>query len=69
MHEATIVAGFRRSRFADRLMAEKYRLDRVLILPIYRLLMKLRDKPTDKRSGAYLAITATSPAASLRLAS
>ena len=43
----------------DRLMAEKYRLDRVLILPIYRLLMKLRGKPTDERSGAYLAITAT----------
>src|SRR5688572_9773982 len=40
----------------DRLMAEKYRLDRVLILPIYRLVMKLRGKPTDERSGAYLAI-------------
>lgn len=43
----------------DRLMAEKYRLDRVLILPIYRLLLKLRGKPIDERSGAYLAITST----------
>ena len=43
----------------DRLMAEKYRVDRVLILPIYRLVMKLRGKPTDERSGAYLAITST----------
>ena len=43
----------------DRLMAEKYHVDRVLILPIYRLVMKLRCKSTDERSGAYLAITAT----------
>ena len=43
----------------DRLLAEKYRVDRVLILPIYRLVMKLRGKPTDERSGAYLAITST----------
>jgi uncharacterized protein len=43
----------------DRLMAEKYRVDRVLILPIYRLVMKLRGKPIDERSGAYLAITST----------
>jgi uncharacterized protein len=43
----------------DRLMAEKYRVDRVLILPIYRLVMKLRGKPIDERGGAYLAITAT----------
>jgi pimeloyl-ACP methyl ester carboxylesterase len=43
----------------DRLMAEKYRLDRVLILPIYRLVMKLRGKPIDERSAAYLAITST----------
>lgn len=41
----------------DRLMAEKYRLDRVLILPIYRLVMKLRGKPIHERGGAYLAIT------------
>ena len=43
----------------DRLMAEKYRVDRVLILPIYRLVMKLRGKPIDERGGAYLAITST----------
>jgi hypothetical protein len=43
----------------DRLMAEKYRVDRVLILPIYRLVLKLRGKPIDERSGAYLAITST----------
>jgi uncharacterized protein len=43
----------------ERLMAEKYRVDRVLILPIYRLVLKLRGKPVDERSGAYLAITST----------
>jgi hypothetical protein len=43
----------------DRLMAEKYRVDRVVILPIYRLVMMLRGKPVDERSGAYLAITST----------
>lgn len=43
----------------DRLMAEKYRVDRLLILPIYRLVLKLRGKPIEERSGAYLAITST----------
>lgn len=43
----------------DRLIAKKYRIDRVLILPIYRLVMKLRGKPVDGRGGAYLAITST----------
>jgi PPOX class probable F420-dependent enzyme len=42
-----------------RLIAEKYRVDRVLILPIYRLVMKLRGKPVDARSDAYLMITST----------
>jgi hypothetical protein len=41
----------------DRLMAEKYRIRRVLILPIYRLVMKLRGTPIDAHGGAYLAIT------------
>jgi len=42
----------------DRLMAEKYRVDRILVLPIYRLVMKLRGQAIDERSGAaYLAIT------------
>jgi hypothetical protein len=39
-------------------MAEKHRVDRVYVLPI-RLVMRLRGKPTDERSGAYLAITST----------
>ena len=44
----------------DRLMAEKYRVDRILILPIYRLVTKLRRKPAgDARTGVYLAITPT----------
>jgi uncharacterized protein len=43
----------------DWLMAEKYRLDRILILPIYRLVMKLHGKPVNERTGAYLAITST----------
>jgi PPOX class probable F420-dependent enzyme len=43
----------------DRLMAEKYRVDRVLILPLYRLMMKLRGQRVDERSSAYLAITST----------
>jgi PPOX class probable F420-dependent enzyme len=43
----------------DRLMAEKYRVDRFLILPIYRLVMKLRGKSTDERGDAYLSIKST----------
>jgi uncharacterized protein len=43
----------------DRLIAEKYRVDRVLILPIYRLVMKLRGKAVDDPGDAYLAITST----------
>ena len=43
----------------DRLIAEKYRVDRVLILPIYRLVMKLRGKPLDGRGDVYLSIKAT----------
>ena len=41
----------------DRLMAEKYR---VLVLPVYRLVLRLRGKDTsDHGTGAYLAITPT----------
>jgi PPOX class probable F420-dependent enzyme len=40
----------------DRLMAEKYRIDRILVLPVYRLVMKLRRKPYGGEE-AYLAIT------------
>ena len=43
----------------DELMAKKYRVDRILILPIYRLAMKLSGKPASERGGAYLAITST----------
>ena len=41
----------------DRLMAEKYRVRRVLIMPIYRLVKKLRGTPIDAHGGAYLAIS------------
>jgi uncharacterized protein len=42
----------------DHLMARKYRVDRVLILPVYRLVTRLRGNAVDaSRSGAYLAIT------------
>ena len=42
----------------DDLMARKYRVDRVVILPLYRLVMKLRGKDTSGHgTGAYLAIT------------
>jgi len=40
----------------DRMMAEKYRVDRILILPIYRLVLKLRGKSYGGDE-AYLAIT------------
>ena len=43
----------------DRLMVEKCHFDRLLILPNYRLVMKLRGKAIDERGGAYLAITST----------
>jgi uncharacterized protein len=43
----------------DRLMAEKYRVDRVLILPVYRLVTKLRGKASGEGDTAYLAITAS----------
>jgi PPOX class probable F420-dependent enzyme len=48
----------------DRLMAQKYRIDRILILPIYRLAMKLTGRGARQTdTSAYLAITPTSPAA------
>lgn len=40
----------------NRMMAEKYRVDRILVLPIYRLVMKLRRKPYGGEE-AYVAIT------------
>ena len=41
----------------DRLMAEKYRVRRVVIMPIYRLVKKLRGTPIDAHGAAYLAIS------------
>jgi hypothetical protein len=42
----------------DRLMAQKYRIDRILILPVYRLAMRLSGRgKTVAGPGAYLAIT------------
>lgn len=42
----------------DGLMAQKYRVRRLFIMPIYRLVMRLRGRPIDAHGGAYLAITA-----------
>jgi PPOX class probable F420-dependent enzyme len=43
----------------DELMARKYRVDRVLILPLYRLAMRVRGKATGGADrAAYLRITA-----------
>lgn len=48
----------------DDLMGRKYRVDRVLVLPIYRLAMRLRGRQgTHQGAGAYLAITPTPPQA------
>ena len=43
----------------DRLIAERYRVRRLLIMPVYRLVMRLRGTPIDEHGGAYLAITST----------
>jgi PPOX class probable F420-dependent enzyme len=40
----------------DRLMARKYRIDRVLILPLYRAVQRLRGNP-DRAAPVVLAIT------------
>jgi PPOX class probable F420-dependent enzyme len=40
----------------DRMMATKYRVDRVLVLPVYRLALKLQRKPYGGEE-AYLALT------------
>ena len=40
-------------------MAEKYRIDKILVLPVYRLVMKLRGKASGESETAYLAITAS----------
>jgi PPOX class probable F420-dependent enzyme len=43
----------------DRLMARKYRVDRILILPLYRLATRLRGKHAGEADSSYLAITLT----------
>ena len=43
----------------DRLMAAKYRMDKVLILPLYRLVTRLRGQASGESETAYLAITAS----------
>jgi PPOX class probable F420-dependent enzyme len=44
----------------DALMARKYRVDKILVLPLYRLAMRLRGKPAGgPDDAAYLAITPT----------
>jgi hypothetical protein len=44
----------------ERLMAEKYRVDRIPVLPLYRPVTRLRGKAADaSRSGAYLKLTPT----------
>jgi PPOX class probable F420-dependent enzyme len=42
----------------DRLLAEKYRIRRRLIMPVYAFVMKLRGMPIDAHGAAYLEITA-----------
>ncbi|MGD9571435.1 MAG: hypothetical protein AB7V62_06125 [Thermoleophilia bacterium] len=42
----------------DRLLAEKYRIRRKLIMPVYRFVKKLRGTPIDEHGAAYLAISA-----------
>jgi PPOX class probable F420-dependent enzyme len=46
----------------DAMMARKYRVDRILILPLYRLVLRLRGKASDDRAGVYVAITPVAPA-------
>jgi uncharacterized protein len=45
----------------DRLLAEKYRIDRIVILPLYRLVTRLRGTSPRDTDTAYLAITAGEP--------
>ncbi len=40
-------------------MAEKYRIDKILILPVYRLVTKPGSKASKESETAYLAITAS----------
>jgi len=46
----------------DALMARKYRADKILILPLYRLVQRLRGASTGRPANVALAITPTSSA-------
>jgi len=39
------------------LMKQKYALDRIVILPVYRLIQRVRGKPTDRGDAVVLSIT------------
>ena len=41
----------------DALMKRKYRIDRIVVLPLYRAVMRLRHKQPQEGKPAYLAIT------------
>ncbi len=41
----------------DELMARKYRLDKILILPIYRAVQRIRGRPTAEADSVVVAIT------------
>ncbi len=43
---------------ADRLLAQKYKVRRKVIMPVYRFVKKLRGMPIDEHGAAYLAISA-----------
>jgi PPOX class probable F420-dependent enzyme len=45
------------TRQIDELMARKYRLDRILILPIYRAVQRIRGRAASGRESVFLAIT------------
>jgi hypothetical protein len=43
----------------DELLARKYRVDRVFILPVYRLVQRLRGRRASETKPVWLAITPT----------
>jgi PPOX class probable F420-dependent enzyme len=45
------------AKHVDELMARKYRLDRILILPIYRAVQRIRGRSTSETDPVVLAIT------------
>ncbi|MGA6948820.1 MAG: PPOX class F420-dependent oxidoreductase [Solirubrobacterales bacterium] len=53
------VLGAGEGKRVDDLMARKYRLDRILILPIYRAVQRLRGRSATGTDPVFLAITPT----------